>query len=54
MEGFRIVFNQSDRTVAFAKSVCGPAVGIRGPFKTKQGRIQFLFNYCIHPKGRHL
>lgn len=35
MEGYRVVFNQSSKTVGFAKSVCGPAVGLSGPFETK-------------------
>jgi hypothetical protein len=47
MEGFRIVFNRSSKTVGFAKSACGPAVGMFGPFKTKPGRVQFLFSYCV-------
>lgn len=35
MEGFRIVFNQSSKTVGFAKSVCGPTVSLSGPFETE-------------------
>lgn len=42
MEGYRIVFNQSSKTVGFAKSVCGPAVGLSGPFEAKTGRVQFF------------
>jgi hypothetical protein len=37
MEGFRIVFNQSSKTVGFAKSVCGPAVSLSGPFEAETG-----------------
>jgi hypothetical protein len=39
MEGFRIVFNQSSKTVGFAKSVCGPAVSLSGPFGTETGGL---------------
>lgn len=42
MEGYRVVFNQSSKTVGFAKSVCGPAVGLSGPFEIKTGRVQFF------------
>jgi hypothetical protein len=39
MEGFRIVFNQSSKTVGFAKSVCGPTVSLSGPFETETGGL---------------
>jgi hypothetical protein len=42
MEGYRVVFNQSSKTVGFAKSVCGPAVGLSGPYETKTGRVPFF------------
>ncbi|XP_069696307.1 beta-secretase 1-like isoform X2 [Periplaneta americana] len=35
MEGFRIVFNRSSKTVGFAKSHCGPSVNLFGPVTTK-------------------
>jgi hypothetical protein len=44
MEGYRVIFDQSSKTVGFAKSVCGPAVGLSGPFEAKAGRVQF---FCI-------
>jgi hypothetical protein len=47
MEGYRVVFNQSSKTVGFAKSVCGPAVGLSGPFETKTGRVQFIILLLI-------
>lgn len=47
MEGFRIVFNRSSKTVGFAKSPCGPAVDVFGPFKTKRGKVKFVFNCCM-------
>jgi hypothetical protein len=39
MEGFRIVFNQSSKTVGFAKSMCGPTVSLSGPFETETGGL---------------
>ncbi|KDR08609.1 beta-secretase 1-like [Zootermopsis nevadensis] len=44
MEGFRIVFNRSSKTVGFAKSPCGPAVDVFGPFKTKRDMKR-----CVNP-----
>jgi hypothetical protein len=47
MEGYRVVFNQSSKTVGFAKSVCGPAVGLSGPFETK-GRVRFFYIITVY------
>jgi hypothetical protein len=44
MEGFRIVFNQSSKTIGFAKSVCGPAVSLSGPFETETGGLSKSFH----------
>lgn len=44
MEGFRIVFNQSSKTIGFAKSTCGPAVSLSGPFETETGGLSEGFH----------
>lgn len=36
MQGFKVVFNRSDKTVGFTPSLCGPKVNIYGPFEVKE------------------
>ncbi|KAJ1520583.1 hypothetical protein ONE63_003695 [Megalurothrips usitatus] len=36
MQGFKVVFNRSDKTVGFMTSHCGPAVSMYGPTEVKE------------------